>query len=336
MTEHIKDENIKILTDMQKDTLGEIGNICMSSSATTLHDILGRRVTITTPNVTISALNKLSHEYNIPYVIVDVAYTEGVLGKSLLIMKIDDVKTLTSIMLDDNKPEINEELTEMELSAIGEVMNQMMGASSTALANLIYRKINISPPNINIINIAEDKEKLLIQDDTVVLTKFKMEVEDLLDTEIILLMPYEFARDLIREFLKANNVEENEEIEIEESNAPVDNFIKQSDERQGQVKKAKIKSFDNEYTTGSLTDNMNLLLDIPLNITVELGRTKKYLKDILELSVGSIISLEKPAGDLIDVLVNGKLIAKGEVVVIDDNFGVRITDIISSDIRQVK
>jgi len=76
--------------------------------------------------------------------------------------------------------------------------------------------------------------------------------------------------------------------------------------------------------------NLNLLLDIPLKVTVELGRTQKQVKDILDMSPGTIIELDKLAGEPVDILVNNKLIAKGEVVVIDENFGVRVTDIVST------
>ena len=84
------------------------------------------------------------------------------------------------------------------------------------------------------------------------------------------------------------------------------------------------------------TPNLDLLLDIPLKVTVELGRTKKLIKEILELSQGSIIELDKLAGEPVDILVNNKMIAKGEVVVIDENFGVRVTDIISQRDRMIK
>ena len=79
--------------------------------------------------------------------------------------------------------------------------------------------------------------------------------------------------------------------------------------------------------------NIDLILDVPLQISVELGRTQKKIQDILELNSGSIIELDKLAGEPVDILVNGKIIAKGEVVVIDDNFGVRITDIVSPSNR---
>ena len=82
--------------------------------------------------------------------------------------------------------------------------------------------------------------------------------------------------------------------------------------------------------------NIGLILDVPLQVTVELGRTKKSIKDILELSNGSIVELDKLAGEPVDIHVNGKLLAKGEVVVIDENFGVRITDIVSPEERAAR
>ncbi|MBO6235178.1 MAG: flagellar motor switch protein FliN, partial [Schwartzia sp.] len=82
--------------------------------------------------------------------------------------------------------------------------------------------------------------------------------------------------------------------------------------------------------------NIGLILDVPLQVTVELGRTKKSIKDVLELTNGSIVELDKLAGEPVDIHVNGKFLAKGEVVVIDENFGVRITDIVSPEERAAK
>jgi flagellar motor switch protein FliN/FliY len=347
MNENTTGQNNTTLTDLQKDTLGEIGNICMSSAATALHDILSRMVTITTPNVSITSIDELTGEYNIPYVVIDVSYTQGVLGSNLLVIKTQDVKLITSILLGEEEAGLEEELSELHLSAIGEVMNQMMGASATSLATLIAKEINISPPNISVINISEDKSKIPFHDDLIISTKFKMEVENLLKTEILLLMPLYFGKDLVNGFLEHNNIDDNTTPEKETAQSQQipaaekhisgakntsDNLIKQTDEKQTNVKNIKLRSFDAEDSVKNQTNNMDILMDVPLTVKVELGRTKRYLKDILELNLGSIIALEKSAGELVDVLVNGKLIARGEVVVIDDNFGVRITDIVTSNI----
>lgn len=101
---------------------------------------------------------------------------------------------------------------------------------------------------------------------------------------------------------------------------------------QAQISSVRFPQMGESITTGGYGD-ISLLLDVEMTMTVELGRTSKLVKDILGLGEGSIIELDKLAGEPVDLLVNGKLIAKGEVVVIDENFGVRVTDIVSQDER---
>ena len=76
-------------------------------------------------------------------------------------------------------------------------------------------------------------------------------------------------------------------------------------------------------------NNLELLMDVPLQVTVELGRTQKLVKEVLALGPGSVVELDKLAGEPVDILVNERPIAKGEVVVIDENFGIRVTEILS-------
>src|SRR5699024_8725256 len=102
------------------------------------------------------------------------------------------------------------------------------------------------------------------------------------------------------------------------------------------VQSASFSNFDQVELSNQGQRNLDMLLDIPLSVTVELGRTKKNIEEILDLAQGSIIELDKLAGEPVDVLVNNKLIAKGEVVVIDENFGVRVTDIVSPRDRLMK
>ena len=331
----IEKEKTVHLTEMEIDAIGEIGNISMSSAATVLHDILQRKVTITTPMVSITSMKELAEKYVIPYVIVDVSYTEGITGNNFLIIKTEDVKLITSIMLGDELPNHEEKLGEMEVSAIGEVMNQMMGKSATSMSTLINTTINISPPQVSIVNISEDKNSLPFKNDTVIVAAFRLEIEELLNTEIVLLMPYDFGKKLMNGFFEKNGIDNSKEyIEKDEPvTVSIESSKKQKEEDRHSIKNATFQSFDEDKTQRNESDNINMLMDVPLMLSVELARTKRYLKDILELNLGSIVSLDKPAGELVEVLVNGKLIARGEVVVIDDNFGVRITDIVGKDKR---
>ena len=96
------------------------------------------------------------------------------------------------------------------------------------------------------------------------------------------------------------------------------------------VQPAQFSAFSGGTVGGYPAENIGLIMDVPLEVTVELGRTQKSISDILDFGPGKIIELNKIAGEPIDVLVNGKYVAKGEVVVIEESFGVRITEIVNA------
>jgi len=159
-----QDESVS-LTPEEKDALGEIGNISMGTAATTLFTLLNHKVTITTPEVDVTTLSELAMQYPMPFVAVEIQYTEGFQGRNLLIVKEDDVKIITDLMMGGDGTNIGGELTELHLSAIGEVMNQMMGSSSTSLATMFGKNINISPPRVFIINFATENSCDLFESD---------------------------------------------------------------------------------------------------------------------------------------------------------------------------
>ncbi|MGJ7044477.1 flagellar motor switch phosphatase FliY [Thermoanaerobacterium thermosulfurigenes] len=341
-----------ILTEEEQDVLGEIGNISFGTSATTLFTLLRNKVTITTPKVSIVNWESLKKEFNIPYVAVEVEYTEGIKGNNLLILKEQDVLRITDLMMGGDGNVTEGEITELHLSAIGEAMNQMIGSSSTSLSTLIGESINISPPKAFIVDFNKGLPgDISFPEGDIVKVAFKMVVGDIIDSEIMQLIPISFAKKLVEQVM-SKNVENspkgsfqdvndddiintgtagikndfNEEIRHEEQ-------ISQPKSRKVDVKPVVFKELDAYEQTVSEKENINLIMDIPLTVTVELGRTRKLIKDILELNEGSIIELDKLAGEPVDILVNGKFIAKGEVVVIDENFGVRILDIVKQSKR---
>jgi len=343
--------NLKELTEEEKDILGEIGNISFGTSATTLYTLLRNKVTITTPKVSVLSWEELKKEFNIPYVGVEVEYTEGLKGHNLLILKKEDVLKMTDLMMGGEGKVEDGEITDLHLSAIGEAMNQMIGSAATSLSTLLNKTINISPPKAFIVDFtASLPTDISFPEGDVVKIAFKMEVGEIIDSEIMQLLPLDFAKELVQSVLSKNEEKPSEVTFQEESS----NVIIENDEKivetannispGGKVTKKEQKvnvspvvfqSFDEEPTSKSKEDkeNLELILDVPLTITVELGKTKKLIKDILELSEGSIIELDKLAGEPVDILANGKYIAKGEVVVIDENFGVRITDIVHQSKR---
>lgn len=358
------------LSSIEADALGEIGNISIGSSATTLSTLLYQKVSITTPRISIIKKQELYESFSKEHVNVQVNYVEGFVGQNIFVVQSEDAAIISDIMLGGDGTDPDEELTGIHLSAIQEVMNQMMGSAATSMSTIFGKRVNISPPTIEYKD-TEEKQVFVDQIDEKIFVKvsFQLKVGDLIDSNIMQLIPFPFAHDLVEELLESPdaNIDESlstrdgveEEIEAgketaamvdeidiplerehvymdhsKESNKSSPQFIGHSfDESKVNVQEATFSNFENVELNTNEQRNLDILLDVPLKITVELGRTKRPIKDILDLTSGSIIELDKLAGEPVDILVNEKLIAKGEVVVIDENFGVRVTDIMSQSAR---
>ncbi|ALC86021.1 flagellar motor switch protein FliN [Bacillus sp. FJAT-22090] len=337
------------LDSFAQDTLGEIGNISFGSSATALSALLGQKVDITTPNISMINRTKLKEEFPHPYVAVQVQYTAGLIGMNLLVIKQSDAAIIADLMLggDGTNPQPN--MSEIQLSAVQEAMNQMMGSAATSMSTVFNKKVDISPPSIDLMNLEVDEGTDAIpNDDLLIKISFRLKVGDLIDSNIMQLLPLEFGLKLVKSLMGEDEEDQvaatimEERVETTPSPSNQQPLKEQSQPQaqmqftqprpqapQVEVQQAQFASFDAPNLTQNESRNLNLLLDIPLQVTVELGRTKRTVKDILELTSGSIIELDKLAGEPVDILVNNRHIAKGEVVVIDENFGVRITDILS-------
>lgn len=374
------------LSNEEIDALGEIGNISMGTSATTLFTLLSQKVTITTPNVALTTWEELSKSYSSQYVAVKVEYTDGLIGSNLLILKQDDVKIITDLMMGGEGKVTDGELTDLHLSAISEAMNQMIGSSATSMSSMFSKRIDISPPRAFMVSFGNgDPYGEFEPNEVLVKIAFKMVVGNLIDSEIMQLLPMKFARELVNTLFQATAPKpqpEQAKPKMPEPQAysstsyepqiqqpmmqqpmiqpmmqqpvmqqPVmqqpmmqqpmmqqpmmpnygydTGYYEQPRPRNNpvSVQPAQFQAFDDGLSAGE-KKNIGLIMDLPLQVTVELGRTQKLIRDILEFGSGSIIELDKLAGEPVDILVNGKAIAKGEVVVIDESFGVRITDII--------
>ena len=346
--------NEDIINNIEKDTIGEIGNISMGTAATTLSTLLNKKVIITTPKVEMTNSKTLASQHPLPFVAVDVSYREGLEGSNLLLVKTDDVKIITDLMMGKEEIDLERQLTDLDLSAISEAMNQMMGSSATSLSEIFMKKIDIEPPKSYEITVNEGRETLdvLRSDEPIIKVSFKMEVEDLIDSELMQLLPLSFGQDMVRNLLGDNATEyEVEEIleaaneisqtlgeeknnTIIESNSEVKHdkierraVRKEATEKEAvMISKPQFETFDTIENFG-YNETIDLVGDIPIEITVELGRTTKKIGEILEYGPGTVLELDKLVGEPLNLYANGKYIAKGEVVVIDDNFGIRITDI---------
>ena len=325
------------LSDIEKDALGEIGNISMGTAATTLSVLLGRRVSITTPKVSISTLDEIKRQYPLPYLVIEVGYTQGLLGTNILAIREQDALIIADLMMGGDGSNPPTELNELYMSAVSESMNQMMGSTATSISTIFKKKVDIAPPKVNLLDFAIDPDitQIVTGSDPLVRVSFRMEVEELIDSELMQLMPLSVAKEMVENLMNAVQPAaapppappkpaaapppQPAPVYAQPTQQPVQNIAVQP------VQFAPLKPGG----MPGVDTNIGLLLDVPLQITVELGRTRKLIRDILELAPGSVVELDKLAGEPVDILANGKLIAKGEVVVIDENFGVRITDVIS-------
>lgn len=333
------------LTDIELDTLGEISNIFMGTAATALSNLVGKKVEITTPRITVMTSSQLRSEHPLPYVAVKVQYTEGLRGNNVLIIKIHDAGVIVDLMMGGDGGDPPEELGELHLSAIGEAMNQMMGSGATSMSEVFQKKVNISPPSVSVLNFAEERLNFNGDngDDNEELVKvvFRMYIENIIDSEVMQLIPVSFAKQISNRLLAevANEPGSQETLESEANTIKNVEEIKNTPlpSRSGgngtageiTVQPVQFASFEAAQAPQE-TSNLSLILDVPLEFSVELGRTQKTIKEILDLGPGAIVELDKLAGEAVDIYVNGKSIAKGEVVVIDENYGVRITEILSS------
>jgi flagellar motor switch protein FliN/FliY len=343
------------LSAEQKDALGEIGNISYGTAATALSQLLNKRVEINTPTVFLTTPRELKENHPSPYVLLEVDYKEGLIGSNVLILKVSDASVIASLFIGGNGAEAKEVLDELELSAVSEAMNQMAGNAATSLSTLFGKKVDMMPPRVKVIDFSQSQEGLmdaLNNDDYMCAVQFKLLIEDLIDSEITLLLPFDFSIELVNALLgNAAQPEAAPPQHPTPSPAPVQQPIPQPLPQEGNssyaaspsaapsayasapaqqvmVQPAQFATFGNNKLPKD-GGNIGLILDVPLQVTVELGSTRMKIKEILELGLGSVIELEKLAGDPVDIFVNGKLIAKGEVVVIDENFGIKVTDIIS-------
>lgn len=421
------------LTDVDKDAIGEVANISMGSSATTLYSLVNRKVNITTPVVRLATWDTLLDEYERPCVFIQIKYTQGLDGTNILVLKENDVKVITDLMMGGDGTNTDVELGELHLSAISEAMNQMMGSAATSLSTMLGTIIDISPPDSTLLNLTEYKSGSEISPflgGTFVKISFRMQIDDLVDSTIMQLYPIDFAKKLVDTFISTQMGGSQEQPAPAQTPPPVapspvaamggadfggqmpingqpamgggqeqaaaqpqygnpaamgamppygmqdpyGNPYGGQVPMQGQmpmgmapqvpmgnqmpyggqmpygnqipfgqapmggqmpvgmqninIQPAQFQNFSSGLGSVTSQENIGLIMDVPLEVTVELGRTTKSISDILEFAPGTIIELDRIAGEPIDVLVNGKFVARGEVVVIEESFGIRVTEII--------
>lgn len=330
--EHVDEHVHEKLSDEDLDALGEIANISMGSAATVLSELVNQQVVITNPTITKMTYRELVAQLPDPYMAIEVQFTKGLKGANLLVLKNADCEILANMMMGEPPVAKNEIMDEMHMSAATEAMNQMIASSATAMSQVFNTSVDISPPDLILID--NDSSNIDIKDMDLVVIKFNMTVGDIINSELIQMMPVLTAKEQARLLFNVTNVTENQEVlndtptnhgstNINSSNVnanPVSTMIATTYPEEDNY-------MEQEFSGGE--KNFDLILDIPLKVSVELGRTKKPINEILQYQSGSILELNKLVDENVDILVNGTLVAKGEVVVINENFGVKITNIIS-------
>lgn len=335
------------LDSMESDALGEIGNISFGNSATALSTLLQQKVEITTPVVSEVRIEALRERYPTPHVALRVGYTEGIQGENVLVLTREDAAIISDLMLGGTGENVDpESLDEIRLSAVQEAMNQMMGAAATSLSTVFSKKIDISPPLVEVFDATKNQtiiDRLELWE-TMVLIEFNLKVGTLIDSTIVQIAPIQFGKQLVDELMKATGeaqaapepVKAQPQVEApkqqpqaqQQAQPVAPQPSKQKSMPEVAVSQAEFMPLQSPASQEAAPANLGLLYDVPLNVTVELGRTKKSVREVLELSQGSIIELDKLAGEPVDIYVNQQRIARGEVVVIEENFGVRVTEII--------
>lgn len=345
-TEPSSEGALLYLEPEESDALGELGNIFMGAASTTLSLLLNNKVEITTPNV--KEYEKLENifENRKDLVIVQIHYKQGFEGSTIFALNPKDVVVIADLMMGGSgKPE-SQEIGDLQLSAVGEAMNQMIGSASTTMSQMLNIDIDITPPDVNYIKARNDLDIRYFDNDSIVTVVFQLKIGDLVNSEIMQFLSLSSAKDQIVRLMNAlyqentpsqsqsipspSNVQSN----INIASDPLPTSLSEVNQGPVTVQPVQFSSFDDvQGVYGGENKNLDLLMDIKLRLTVELGRTELPIKKVLELTRGSVVELDKIAGEPVELFANGKLIAKGEVVVIEDNFGLRITNIVSPDDR---
>ncbi|HOK62347.1 MAG TPA: flagellar motor switch phosphatase FliY [Soehngenia sp.] len=337
-----------ILTDIDKDIIGEVGNISMSTAATTLSTLLNKRVLITTPRVSWIPFKQVIDECKVPKVVANVRFKKGPKGNNLLMVDVEDASIIADLMMGGDGNSAKKELSEFEMSAVAEAMNQMIGSASTSMATMLGMEIDILPPEVSLWDTNEAKGfGDLDPDKYICKIAFKLDVEGSIESEIMQLYTRETVEEIVKrmkgetddtspKFTNNSTTTDHSTININENTSRDTGQTEAKKEEKKEKINIQKPSFEElNITTEDKKNprNLDLILDVPLEFSVVLGKSKKTIKEVLSFGNGSVIELDKQADEPLEIYVNGKLIAQGEVVVINENFGIRITNIMSKEQR---
>lgn len=332
------EENEHKLTQDEIDIIGEVGNISMSQAATTLSSLLNKEVKITTPRVTQSTLKEILEDSDYPKVVTSIDFKYGLDGSNMLMIDVPDAIIIADLMMGNDGTDVaDNEFGELELSAVGEAMNQMIGTASTAMATMFSRKIDILPPEVEVLEMGTDTNIDQESEESIISISFDLKVEGLINSRIAQLYTESTVRE-INDIMLSDTAETltDREVPVEEepvvAPTPAPTPQPAAEAPKVEVQKPDFQSLSDDGPS-DVPRNLDLIMDVPLEFTAVLGKSRRTIKDILSLGAGSVVELDKMTDEPLEILVNGKLVAEGEVVVINESFGIRITNIMSKEDR---
>jgi flagellar motor switch protein FliN/FliY len=296
-----------------------IKNLISSAIAlvsTTLGGYLGgaRQITLSNPVVETKSQDSVRNDFKGRFVQVSMNYLGALNGTNLVIFNYKDAGTISSLMMGDDTGASPAEITEAHQSTIQEFTNQFISSMGTQFSNKLGGGVNTTPATVTI---AQSQMELNIPPGELVKITYDMVIDGVMNSKLYHIIDGNIASRL---GMDGSGPQQSYQTQFQQAG------------QQTQISSVRFPQMGESIASGGYGD-ISLLLDVEMTMTVELGRTTKLVKDILGFGEGSIIELDKLAGEPVDLLVNGKLIARGEVVVIDENFGIRVTDIVSQDER---
>ncbi|MBQ8435612.1 MAG: flagellar motor switch phosphatase FliY [Oscillospiraceae bacterium] len=355
------DDLDEVLNDEKRDAIGELQNMMMGSAATALSNFMNAKVWITTPKVSVAKAGNIKFDDLDPSICVKIQYVKGMHGSSILVLKQSDVQLMVNQLM-GLPPVVTDDFVfdEMNISAVCEIMNQMMGASATTLSEILNTPTDISTPEAIVIDTVEDILKInnIAEDQTVCAISFDLTIDDIISSHFVTMLTIDLANEMGDKMLgsySSNDVPAPPP-EPKEKPAPAPAPKPAEKKRKPAARKpkpAESKVINNnssaaksmkveEFNMGSFYDdddddniisreqfkNLRPLLDVPMEVSVRIGTTQRRIEEVSDFTKGTIIELDTMANEPVEIMVNGNLMARGEVVVVDDNFAVRITEIV--------
>lgn len=349
-SDSLDDDDFTSLLSLEKqDAIGELQNMTMGSAATAVSDFMNAKVWITTPKVSVAKAGKVNFEDLDPSICVKIKYVKGMHGASVLVLKQSDVQMMVNHIM-GMPAEVTDDFVfdEMSISAVCEIMNQMMGASATTLSEILGVPTDISTPEAVVIDSIEDILKInnIETDDDVCVVSFQLTIDDLIQSHFVTMLNMDLANEMAEKMLSSYV---SNEVPTPTAKQQSQSSTKNSSGRAGKAesrvinnnssakKNVKVEKFnmgsffdneDNNFITKEQFKNLRPLLDVPMEVAVIIGSTQRRIEEVSDFTKGTIIELDTMANEPVDIMVNGNLMARGEVVVVDDNFAVRITEIV--------